>query len=218
MQVIIAGCCQVGSELARTLSAEGHRVAIIDRDPSAFGRLGPEFGGLMVRGIVCDEQVLRQAGIETADVFVAATGSDGESAAAALMARETFGVERVVCQLREPSHESVYQQLGLDTVTSSTLVASKIRGDLPSTGFAVVVPVADGQGEVIRFHPTSGVAGRRVAEVEEQGRFRIAAILRGGQGETLVIPTAQTELAAADTLLAVIESAALPQLRERFGF
>jgi trk system potassium uptake protein TrkA len=218
MHIIIAGCGRVGSLVARTLSSEGHDVVVVDRDPEAFERLGSAFNGLTVAGFEFDEEALRQAGIERADVFVAATNSDSANAMASLMARHVFGVERVICRIYEPVHDYPFQRLGVVTVAASALAASKIRSEVLPSGLWSDLLLADGQAEVVRFRPTCGVAGRTVGEVEEAGVFRVAALIRGLTGQEVVIPTAACELTGEELLVAVVRLDALPRLRQAFGF
>ncbi|NED59843.1 TrkA family potassium uptake protein, partial [Streptomyces sp. SID10244] len=93
------GCGRVGSSLAMAMQKRGHTVAVIDRDHSAFVRLGPDFRGTTVIGVGFDRDVLTRAGIETADAFAAVSSGDNSNIIAARVARETFGVERVVARI-----------------------------------------------------------------------------------------------------------------------
>jgi len=90
------GCGRVGSTLAHTLEARGHAVAVVVQDADAFRRLPAEFSGTTVNGIGFDRDVLRAAGIERADAFAAVSSGDNSNIISARLARETFGVARVV--------------------------------------------------------------------------------------------------------------------------
>lgn len=85
MHIIIAGCGRVGSQLALYLSYEGHDVAIIDKDPASFGRLGSTFNGIVLEGVAFDEEVLLEAGIEKAEAYAAVTNYDNTNLMAAEM-------------------------------------------------------------------------------------------------------------------------------------
>ncbi|MFA0747778.1 NAD-binding protein, partial [Fervidibacter sp.] len=76
MRVVILGCGRVGSTLALMLDAEGHEVSVIDKDPDSFRRLGENFKGRTITGLGIDVEVLKEAGIETADAFLAVTNGD----------------------------------------------------------------------------------------------------------------------------------------------
>lgn len=128
MKVVILGCGRVGARLANALDAEGHQVSIVDRNPEAFRRfLDDGFNGEAVIGIGIDEDVLRRAGIEDADVFVAATNLDNVNATATQIAQLIFNVPRAIARLYDPFREEVYQTLGLSTVCPTVVGAERIK-------------------------------------------------------------------------------------------
>lgn len=126
MRVIILGCGRVGSYLARRLQEEGHGVTVVDKDNAAFARLGPGFGGDLVAGTGIDEDVLRRAGIERADAFIAVTDWDNTNVMAAQVAKEIFGVPQVICRLYDHLREEIYREMGLETVCPTLLGANRI--------------------------------------------------------------------------------------------
>jgi trk system potassium uptake protein TrkA len=127
MRVVILGCGRVGAYLAKMLVAEGYQVAMIDQNRVAFARLGPDFPGALVVGTGIDEDVLRKAGIEQADAFVAVTYSDNTNIMATQVVKEIFDVSNVVCQIYDPLLEEIYCSLGLGTVCPTILRAAKIK-------------------------------------------------------------------------------------------
>jgi len=133
VKVVILGCGRVGARLANALDSEGHRVSIIDRNSDAFRRfLRQGFGGSAIVGIGIDEDVLRRAEIEDADVFVAATNLDNVNAMASQIAQTVFGVPKVIARMYDPIREEVYQTLGLTTVCPTIVGAETIRQMLSS--------------------------------------------------------------------------------------
>lgn len=127
MKAIILGCGRVGSYLARMLVAEGHQVTVIDMKPESFRRLGADFAGETVLGTGIDEDVLRRAGIESADAFIAVTNGDNTNVMAAQVAKEIFGVPRVICRVYDPIRQETYQTFGLTTVSPTVLGANAIK-------------------------------------------------------------------------------------------
>ena len=87
MKIIIMGCGRLGSYLARHLDHEGHDVVMIDRSSDSFARLGSDFQGTMVLGTGIDEDVMRRAGMERADAFIAVSNGDNTNAMAAEIAK-----------------------------------------------------------------------------------------------------------------------------------
>ncbi len=127
MRIIILGCGRVGVHLAQSLDRAGHDVTIVDRNRDSFNKLGSNYGGKMILGTGIDEDVLRKAGIEKADAFVAVTNGDNTNAMAAQIAKHVFHVPQVVARLYDPVREETYRLLGLDTVCSTVMGADKIR-------------------------------------------------------------------------------------------
>ena len=116
MKLVIVGCGRVGAMAAIALSKAGHQVTVIDNNRRAFDRPGNDFTGEMVLGNGIDEDVLRQAGIESADGFASLTNGDNRNIMAAQIAREIFKVPRVITRIYDPMREDVYRELGMHTL------------------------------------------------------------------------------------------------------
>ena len=116
MKIIVAGCGRVGAYLAKVLSAKGHEVTVIDKDPSAFERLGATFNGTTIPGAL-DGDILNKAGIENSDAFISVTSSDNSNIASAVAAKDTYGVPKVVARAYEPRRLEVCRQLGVPAVS-----------------------------------------------------------------------------------------------------
>jgi trk system potassium uptake protein TrkA len=128
MKIIIMGCGRLGAHLARRLDREGHDVTVIDRTSDSFARLGSDFQGTMVLGIGIDEDVMRRAGIETADAFIAVSNGDNTNAMAAEIAKLVFKVPRVVARLYDPVREETYHTLGLmETICPTVMASDQVR-------------------------------------------------------------------------------------------
>ncbi len=130
MKVVIMGCGRVGSRLAATLDREGHSVSVIDTSQAAFSRLPASFGGATILGTGIDEDVLRSAGIEDADAFVATTQGDNRNIMASQVAKEVFGVSEVVTRVYDPVREEIFRDLGLRTVCPTKLIGGLIHDEL----------------------------------------------------------------------------------------
>jgi trk system potassium uptake protein TrkA len=182
VHIVIMGCGRVGSTLAHKLQTRGYSVAVIDQNPDAFRRLGVDFSGLTVTGIGFDRSVLVEAGIERADAFAAVSSGDNSNIISARLARETFGVRRVVARIYDQKRAEVYERLGIPTVATVRWTADRIVRHL--------VP-----GEVVELwrDPTSTVSmieiplhegwvARRLREFEEACGARVAYLMRFGVG------------------------------------
>jgi len=123
MKVVILGCGRVGSTLALMLDTEGHQVSVIDKDPDAFRRSGEHFRGQTVTGLGIDVEVLKEAGIEDADAFLAVTNGDNSNIMASQIAKTVFGVPKVLARVYDPLRAQVYRELGIETVSATVLAA-----------------------------------------------------------------------------------------------
>jgi trk system potassium uptake protein TrkA len=127
MHVVILGCGRVGATLAIMLEAEGHSIAIIDRERDSFRRLGRGFKGKTILGIGIDEDVLRKAGIERAGGFAATTNGDNTNIMSAQIVKVKFKVPRVIARLYDPLRAEAYKELGIDTISPTLLGAGMCR-------------------------------------------------------------------------------------------
>jgi trk system potassium uptake protein TrkA len=116
MHVIIAGCGRVGSTMATQLAAEGHDVVVIDEDPGSFTLLEDGFPGQRLVGQAIDWDTLREAGIEGADAFAAATDGDNTNIVCALIAARAFEVPCAVARVYDPRRAAVFARHGVRTV------------------------------------------------------------------------------------------------------
>jgi trk system potassium uptake protein TrkA len=124
MNVVIMGCGRVGARVAGLLDHTGNHVTVIDTDSRSFRRLPAGFKGETIIGTGIDEDVLRQAGIEEADAFIAVTNGDNRNIMAAQVARLVFKVPEVVCRIYDPVREDTYRRLGLTTVCPTTTISA----------------------------------------------------------------------------------------------
>jgi trk system potassium uptake protein TrkA len=127
MHIVIMGAGRVGSRLATIMDTEGHRVTVVDRDPDAFTRLPQSFKGVTILGDGTDEDVLRQAGLGEADVFVAVTQSDNRNLLAAQIAKHLFRVDKILCRVYDPMRQEIFKELGIRTFSPTTLLTQMIH-------------------------------------------------------------------------------------------
>ncbi|MCX7746949.1 MAG: TrkA family potassium uptake protein [Clostridia bacterium] len=127
MHIIIIGCGKVGAKFAQVLSEEGHDVVIIDSDSSSFKALGQGFSGITLTGVPIDQDVLKQAGIETADALAAVTPDDNVNIMVCQVAKEIFKVPRVLARIYNPAREHVFHQFGLETICPTNITVDVIR-------------------------------------------------------------------------------------------
>lgn len=208
MHVVVVGCGRVGSGLAGVLDEQGHSVAVIDRRPEAFHRLPEGFRGRTVEGVGFDRDRLRAAGIEGAHALAAVTNGDNSNIVVARVAREAFGVERVVARIYDQRRAAIYERLGIPTVaTVQWAIERVLRRVLPDMAGVEWIDPSAKACLVERMVPAMW-AGRPVAELETTGIARVAALSRLGQAQ---VPAATLLLQEGDAVWAMVAGEALEQ-------
>jgi trk system potassium uptake protein TrkA len=201
VHVVIVGCGRVGSTLGRELVAVGHTVAVVDRKSEAFSRLGESFSGQKIAGIGFDRDILIEAGIEKAGALAAVTNGDNSNILIARVAREEFGIERVVARIYDPKRAEIYERLGIATVATvkwtSERILRRILPELPA------VEWTDPSAKVVlveRELPKT-LVGTRVLSLDS-ATARIVSIRRLGAA---IIPVADTVVQDGDVAYVAVE-------------
>ncbi len=201
MHVVIMGCGRVGSTLAHRLEAKGHHVSIIDQDGDAFRRLSSEFSGITVTGVGFDRDVLIQAGIEKADAFAAVSSGDNSNIISARLARETFGVKRVVARIYDQRRAEVYERLGIPTVATVRWTADRIVRHLVPEGAAELWRDPTSTVAIIEVPLNTGWIGLPLNVLEQATGTRAAYVMRFGIG---TLPTASTVIQDGDQVFMLV--------------
>ncbi len=194
--VIVVGCGRVGVAVARALDERGHSVVVIDRKADAFRRLGDHFGGRTMIGVGFDRSVLQEAGITPDCAVTAVTSGDNSNILIARVARETFGVQRVVARIYDPKRAAVYERLGIPTVASVTWSEARILRYLLPEGAAMEWTDPTSGYSLVERHVGAAAAGRAVAEIDAEG-MRVCLLARGGSAQ---LPSPQLLLQEDDVI------------------
>lgn len=206
------GCGRVGSTLAHSLVRRGHEVAVIDQDPLAFRRLGPDFPGRTIRGIGFDREVMKDAGIGQAYAFAAVSSGDNSNIIAARVARETFGVEQVVARIYDPKRAEIFQRLGIPTVATVRWAADQTLHHILPEGSTPDYFDPTGALVMGQVHVNTRWIGRRLSDIEETFGCRVAFVTRLGDA---IIPRSDTVYQEGDELHLVVQRGSLPELEHR---
>ncbi len=213
MYVIIVGCGRVGSELAKLLSSEGHNVVVIDKNRASFDRLGGTFNGLALVGNGFDLALLRQAGIEKADVFCAVTNGDNTNLISAQVAKKIFKVPKVIARVYDPQRAHIYAALGLDIISGTILFAAMLRDKIIESRFSSYLIETNELG-VIEIEVKNNLVGKTIQEINMPGEFLVVAIRRL-QG--VILPESNTVLKAKDVLMAAVKVVSLKKIKDKFN-
>ena len=195
------GCGRVGSTIAHNLESRGLTVAIIDQNPDAFRRLGPDFRGLTVTGVGFDRAVLIEAGIERAEAFAAVSSGDNSNIISARLVRETFGVRRVVARIYDQKRAEVYERLGIPTVATVRWTADRIERHLVPEGLVELWRDPTGLVVIIEVPLHADWIAKPVKALEAATGARVAYIMRFGLG---ALPTASMALQDGDQVFMLV--------------
>ncbi|MFE0461563.1 potassium channel family protein [Kitasatospora sp. NPDC058965] len=214
MHIVIMGCGRVGSALARALEKQGHSVAVVDQDPTAFRRLGSGFNGRRVTGVGFDQDTLREAGIEEADAFAAVSSGDNSNIIAARVARENFGVEHVAARIYDPRRAEVYQRLGIPTVATVRWTADQMLRRLLPSGAEPLWQDPSGTVQLAEVAFDPSWVGHPLTELEQASGARIAFVTRLGEG---ALPTPQMVVQEGDLVQVMVRRSELAAVEAAFS-
>lgn len=166
MKTVIVGCGRVGAVLAASFDQAGHEVIILDLTSRAFDRLPSTFRGTALRGDGTDEDILRRAGADDADIFIAMTEGDNRNVMAAQLAQEALGAKRVIAKINDPVRANAYADLGIAALCRTNLMADAVYEYLgmPQSGLTgILQPTGSHPGgehhDLAVGAPAAGAAG-----------------------------------------------------------
>lgn len=210
MHVIVVGCGRVGSTVARELVAGDHDVVVIDRRAEAFRRLGDDFPGRTLTGIGFDRELLQQAGITERSAVMAVTSGDNSNILIARVARETFGVQRVVARIYDPKRAVIYERLGIATVASVAWTSARALRQVVPDPMATDWIDPSSRFALVERRAPAGVAGVSIAALDERG-LRVTLLARNGQAR---LPQPDTLVQQDDLLHLMVPTDLLPSIDE----
>jgi trk system potassium uptake protein TrkA len=203
VHIVIMGCGRVGSSLARQLGRAGHSVAVIDRDPASFRRLGADFHGQQVTGMGFDRDVLLAARIMEAHAFAAVSSGDNSNIIAARVAREQFNVETVVARIYDAKRAQVYERLGIPTVATVPWTTDRLLRAIIPEGLISEWRDPSGTVTIVNLPYHRHWIGRPLRELESGVGIHTAFVVRFGRG---LLPSSETVVQEGDLIYASVLS------------
>jgi trk system potassium uptake protein len=214
MYVLIAGGGKVGANLARTLIRLGHEVTLIEQRLDRFERLETEFEHQVQKGDATELFVLEAAGIKRPpDIVVAGTGDDEDNMVICQLAREKYGVKKVIARVNDPRNQAHFDLLGISpTVCATSSILALIEHEVPEHDLIHLLELRKENLEIVEVTIDKGSpsVGKRVAKLQLPVGSRLISVLREGQSE---IADDLTELRAGDQVLAILEPGKEDELR-----
>ena len=215
MRIIIVGGGNVGYYLVKTLMAEKHHIMLIDSNRARCERVESAFGGAYVEvthGDGTNAECLRDAGIYHAEALIAVTGQDQNNLVSCQLAKDYFGVKRTIARVKNPKNIRVFEQLGVDSVISST---ARIAGSIDSElDWADVNALLTRKATHVRVREaivggSSPYDGKRLNEIGLPKGMILVCVVRDGEA---IIPSGETVLQPDDNVVILGYDSDLPRV------
>jgi len=217
MYVIVIGAGKVGLNLGRELRAKGHEVTLIESDPTRFAVVEEEFEHQAQYGDGSELWVMERAGVERAEMLIAVTGDDEDNMLICQVAREKYGVERIISRCNNPRNLQHFELLGVKPAVSATdLILRLIEHEVPKYGLVHLLDLPQERLEIIEIEiqERSFADGKEVRSLGLPDGSLVIAILRDGTG---FVPLADSVVEAGDELLLVLDTGLEEKITQRLG-
>ncbi len=205
MYVIVTGAGKVGVNLTRELLGQGHEVTLIENRRQRYLGVEQLLEHNVLYGDASELWVLERAGIERADMVIAVTGDDEDNILICQVAKEKYGIDRIIARVNNPSNRAHFDLLGIKPVVSATeLILRLLEHEVPHHKLVHLLDLEEEEIEIIeiRLDDKSPVVGRTVGELNTPDNTLVIAIIRDGRG---MVPNANTVFEAGDDILAVLD-------------
>lgn len=212
MYVIIVGCGNIGASLAKIMQEE-HNVVIIDKKSENFSKLGRGFNGISIEGNGLDLEVLKEAGIEKADAVIATTGHDNTNIALAQISKKIFNVPKAIARISDPEKAEVYRMLGVDLISSTSLIAALIRDKIIEKRFSTYI-LENSKLTTLEWKVDKDFSGKRIREINMPGEFQIVTVVRKNEP---IIPEENLVLTEDDIVVGIAKISSLKKIRKFLG-
>ena len=208
MRVVIAGGGSVGKFIGEQLQTAGHVVTIVDNDKAVLAqarRSGEPAGVSWHAGDACELDSLAAAGAGEADVVAAVTGDDEDNLVVSLLAKQEFGVPRVVARVNNPKNEWMFNELwGVDVSVSTPHLITALVEEAVSVGsFVRLLSFEGGKARLaeVRLAEGSPADGKSIVELRVPRDATVVAVLRA---ERLIVPRGDTILRVGDEVVVLV--------------
>ena len=217
MYVIIAGAGKVGWNLARELIAKDREVTLIESNHDRFRVVEQELEYAVQYGDASELWVLERAGIQRADLVIAVTGDDEDNILICQVAKEKYGVKRIVARVNNPRNLAHFKMLGIQPAVSATdLILRLIEHEVPEYGLLQLLALEEEHLEIIELEVPEGspAVGRQIQQILLPKGSLVISVLRSGSG---FVPNAQDVIEAGDQVLLILDPGLEGQITPLFA-
>jgi trk system potassium uptake protein len=214
MYIVIAGGGKVGANLAKSVLDLGHEVTLVEQRRERFELLEEEFEHHVQLGDATELFVLERAGIaRPPDLVVAVTGDDEDNMIICQIARERYGVEKVIARVNDPRNQEQFDLLGISpTVSATSIILAMIEHEVPEHGLIHLLELRKENLEIVevQLDANSPCIGKEIARIQLPTGSRLITVMREGKAQ---MADGGTQLRAGDQVLAVLEPGKEDELR-----
>ena len=218
MRVVVAGAGSVGKFIAQQLQEAGHEVALIDQDAAVVRRgvsRGEPKGVEWYEADACEVSKLAEVKVETADVVAAVTGDDEDNLVISLLAKQEFGVPRVVARVNNPKNEWMFNQMwGVDVAVSTPHLLTALVQEAVSVGsFVRLLSFEGGRARLaeVTLAEASPAADKEIADLRLPRDSTVVAVLRN---DRVVVPRGDTIIRIGDEVLVLVTTESEDDVRQ----
>jgi trk system potassium uptake protein TrkA len=215
MKVAVAGAGKVGQYIASDLVGRGHEVFLIDENSDLIAQNSSKINCTWIRADACEPLSLQGHGLDACDVYVAATGDDKVNLVASLLAKQEFGIPRVLARVNHPKNAWLFNESwGVDVqVSPPHLLASLVEEDVTVGDLVRLMPLERGKVSIVEFRLDEGsyAAGRVIADLDLPRDCELLAVVRNGH---VVRARDETPLMVGDEILALATPETEPELEQ----
>jgi len=214
MKSIIIGGGKVGSNLLKTLKERGYNVTLVEMDEETCRRIAEDISAVVICGDGTDIDVLKDAGINEADIIAAVTGKDEENLVICQIAKKGFNIGKSIARINNPKNISLFKALGVDqTVCSTEVIADLIEYEF-DRDICKIVQTFD-RGAMILVEVAVNENNRWldmfIKDIVLPSECVVASILRDGK---VIFPRGDTQICRNDSMHIITNRSTFPEIKK----
>lgn len=201
--VVISGGGKVGSFLARKLSEKGNAVTVIEKNEKVCRELASSLDIMVIHGDACDYRYQEEAQVDRADVFAAVTGDDDDNLVACQLAKVSFQVPRTVARVNNPKNERIFQLMGIDAISSTTVISELIERRASLGDIITLYTLKKGNLAIVEVDIPEEGSEACCRPIKELGLPKGCVLVAVVRGDEAIVPHGGDVLQPGDSVIAV---------------